>query len=456
MRRDAGKVPAGDPGDPGARDDPSGRCLPAIAEARHGPRLVEPSRRGAGLNLHDRALDCACPAIVAHRRARDSGRLRRLARRSFTKTIRASRTAAAVSAPLAAAEIQAVRAQGWTTDFSTHAVALTEFQDGGPPRDGIPPIDHPRLVALASGDRFLTPHEPVIAVQVGGQARAYPEQILVWHEIVNDDLGGIPIAVSYCPLCDSAIVFDRRVGARTLTFGTTGKLRNSDLVMWDRQTQSWWQQFTGTALVGAETNAKLRALDSQVLSWTQFKATYPRGTVLSRNTGFQRPYGSNPYQGYDTVPTSRPQFYRGRVDPRLPPLERVVAVFAGRQAVVVPFSALAHHPVVRGSIGGRPLVVPYTPGVVSALDASAIASSRDVGTAGAFDPRVGNRTLRFWATGAGRFRDQTGSTWDVTGRALDGPLRGAHLRPLHHDEQFWFALAAFLPGARLLAVGSGS
>ena len=375
-----------------------------------------------------------------------------------TKTIRASRTAAVGNAPWAASEIRGLRGQGWTTDFSTHAVALTEFQDGGPPRDGIPPIDHPRLVALASGDRFLTPHEPVIAVQVGGQARAYPEQILVWHEIVNDDLGGIPIAVSYCPLCNSAIVFDRHVGARTLTFGTTGKLRNSDLVMWDRQTQSWWQQFTGAALVGAETGARLRALDSQVLSWTQFKAAYPHGTVLSRDTGFQRPYGSNPYQGYDAVPTSRPQFYQGRIDPRLPPLERVAAVFAGRQAVVVPFSALAHHPVVGGSIAGRPVVVLYTPGVVSALDASSIASSRDVGTAGASDPRVGNHTSRFSAAGAGagRFHDRTGSTWDVTGHALDGPLRGAQLRPLRHDEQFWFALAAFLPRARLLAAGSGS
>ena len=372
-----------------------------------------------------------------------------------TKTIRAARTAAAVNAPWAAAEIQALRAQGWSTDFSKHAVARTEFQDGGPPRDGIPPIDHPRIVALASGDRFLTPREPVIAVRVGSQARAYPEQILVWHEIVNDDLGGIPIAVSYCPLCNSAIVFDRRLGTRTLTFGTTGKLRNSDLVMWDRQTQSWWQQFTGSALVGAATGTRLRALDSQVLSWTQFKATYPHGTVLSRDTGFQRPYGSNPYKGYDSVPTSRPQFYQGRLDPRLPPLERVVAVFAGRKAVVVPFSVLARHPVVGGSIAGRPVVVLYTPGVVSALDASSIANSRDVGIAGAFDPRVGNGTLRFSATGAGRFRDHTGSTWDVTGRALDGPLRGAQLRPLRHDEQFWFALAAFLPRARLLAAGSG-
>jgi len=200
----------------------------------------------------------------------------------------------------------------------------------------------------------------------------------------------------------------------------------------------------------------LRALDSQVLSWSQFKASYPHGTVLSRDTGFQRPYGTNPYQGYDAVPTSQPQFYARRVDPRLPPLERVVAVLADNRAVVVPFSALARQPVVDGSIAGQPLVVLYTPGVVSALDASTIASSRDVGTAGAFDPRVGTRTLRFSATSAGRFRDQTGSTWDVTGRALDGPLRGTQLRPLRHDEQFWFALAAFLPRARLLTVGSGS
>jgi hypothetical protein len=94
--------------------------------------------------------------------------------------------------------------------------------------------------------------------------------------------------------------------ARTLTFGTTGKLRNSDLVMWDRQTQSWWQQFTGTALVGRYTGTRLRALDSQVLSWAQFKAAYPHGTVLSRKTGFDRPYGENPYVGYDAVPTTRP------------------------------------------------------------------------------------------------------------------------------------------------------
>jgi len=362
----------------------------------------------------------------------------------------ASRGDTAVSAPATAAKIQAWRAQGWSTDFGRHPVTLSQFQDGGPPRDGIPPIDHPKPVPLAVGDGFLTAREPVIAVDIAGQARAYPEQILVWHEIVNDNLGGVPITVSYCPLCNSAIVFDRRVGHRTLTFGTTGKLRNSDLVMWDRQTQSWWQQFTGTALVGRYTATTLRPLDSQVLSWAQFKTSYPHGTVLSRDTGFKRPYGSNPYPSYDTVPATQPSFYSGHVDPRLPALERVVAVFAGEQAVVVPFSTLVRRPVIVGSLAGRPLVVLYAPGVVSALDAGTIARSRDVGTAGAFDPVAGGRTLRFSPAGQGLFRDQTGTTWNIAGRAIAGPLRGMQLRPLRHDEQFWFALAAFLPHARLL------
>jgi hypothetical protein len=344
--------------------------------------------------------------------------------------------------------------RGWETDFTRHTVPLSQFQSGGPPRDGIPPIDHPRLEALAAGDRFLSAREPVIAVRIAGEARAYPEQILVWHEIVNDTLGGKPIAVTYCPLCNSALVFDRRVADRTLTFGTTGKLRNSDLVMWDRQTQSWWQQFTGTALVGRYTGTRLRGIDSQVLSWQQFKAAYPQGTVLSRDTGFDRPYGENPYVGYDAA-DNRPGFYGGRLDPRLPPMERVVAVFAGRDVAVVPFSALARRPLVTGSVAGRPLVVLYARGVVSSLDDQRIANSRDVGTAGAFDPRIGTRTLQFTAMRDGTFSDQTGTTWDVAGRAISGPLRGNRLRPLRHDEQFWFALAAFVPNARLLTTVRG-
>jgi hypothetical protein len=343
-----------------------------------------------------------------------------------------------------------LRSDGWRTDFSRFSVPLTQFISGGPPRDGIPPIDHPRPVGLAGGDRFLRGREPVIAVVVNGQARAYPEQILVWHEIVNDRLGGVPIAVTYCPLCNSALVFDRRVGGRVLTFGTTGRLRNSDLVMWDRQTQSWWQQITGQAVVGSYTGTTLRPLDAQVLSWSDFKARYPGAAVLSRDTGFQRDYGVNPYVRYDQ-PSDRPFLYDGELDPRLPPKERVVALFAGRPVVVVPFSRLRRTPVVTAHAGAQPFVVLFKRGIASALDASRIADSRDVGTVGVFDPRLGKRTLTFRAAGDGAFSDaQTGSRWDITGRAIAGPLYGRRLRPLRHDEQFWFALAAFLPHARLL------
>ena len=355
---------------------------------------------------------------------------------------------AALGAEGGDASVAALRGQGWSTDFTRHLVDLSEFQNGGPPRDGIPPIDHPRFVSEPEGDRYVSAREPVIALVVAGEARAYPIQILVWHEIVNDEVAGEPISVTYCPLCNSAIVYSRRVGGRILSFGTTGMLRNSDLVMWDRQTQSWWQQFEGRALVGALAGERLVAIDSQVLSWQQFKASYPQGVVLSRETGFQRPYGTNPYVGYE--PGQTPLLYSGRPDPRLPPLERVVAVFSGGAAAVVPFARLEREPVVSGRVAGQPFVVLFSPHVLSALDARRISSSKEVGTAGVFDPDIAGRTLRFGSVPSGFLDDQTRSIWDVTGRALSGPLRGSQLAPRRHDEQFWFALAAFIPHAALL------
>lgn len=348
-------------------------------------------------------------------------------------------------------------ASEWHTDFARHSVPLASILPGGPPPDGIPPIDRPRYVSIAAAARFLAPHEPVIAVSIGGRARAYPLQILVWHEIVDDTLAGVPIAVTYCPLCNSAIVFGRRADGRTLTFGTTGNLRNSDLVMWDRQTQSWWQQFSGQAIVGSLTGTRLTALDSQTLSFAAFRARYPAGDVLSRATGFHRPYGQSPYQGYETVPTSRPFDYGSRLDPRLPPVERVDSITIGSNTVVVPFDSLEKHPVVSVTVARVPAVVLFDPHVLSPLDQLDIAQSHAVGSAAAFERRLDQRTLTFEPAGQGVMTDlQTRSRWDITGRALAGPLRGAQLRTLPNLNAFWFAVAAFLPDARLLAVGSGA
>jgi hypothetical protein len=333
---------------------------------------------------------------------------------------------------------------GWSTDFAQHRVPLDEFTRGGPPKDGIPSIDEPKFTSVEGGDQFLEPREPVAVLELGGAARAYPLQILVWHEIVNDELGGEPVAVTYCPLCNSTVAFSREVDGRAVEFGTTGMLRNSDLVMYDRETESWWQQITADAVVGEQTGTELEVLPSQILSWAEFRRLHPDGEVLTRDTGFSRDYGSNPYVGYDQ-PDSQPFLLEGEVDDALPPKERVAAVKTKDGAVVYPFGRLAEEAPINDRIGGEPVVVLFDPEVGSALDSEAIASGREVGAAAVFESTVRGRALSF-RPGAepGTVRDrQTGSSWDLAGRATAGPLKGAQLRQVPHDDQFWFALAAF-------------
>jgi hypothetical protein len=340
---------------------------------------------------------------------------------------------------------------GWRTDFGEHSVPLEEFTSGGPPKDGIPAIDRPRFVSTGEANGFLAPREPVAVLEVGGAARAYPLQILVWHEIVNDEIAGRPVAVTYCPLCNSTVAFSRVVRGRTLIFGTTGNLRNSDLVMYDRQTESWWQQLTAEAVVGRLTGAKLKLLPSQILSWADFKRLHPDGRVLSTHTGYARPYGRNPYAGYDR-PNSAPFDLAGQPDHTLPPKERVAAVQTGpKSAVVYPFSRLEHEAPVEDEIDAKPVVVFFDPKVASPLDAPEVSLGRDVGTAAVFDRVTGGRTLSFERGGKpGTFRDhETGSTWDMSGRATSGPLEGERLNQIPSDDQFWFALAGFFPRAEV-------
>jgi hypothetical protein len=344
---------------------------------------------------------------------------------------------------------------GWRTDFARHSVPLDEIASGGPPKDGIPALDHPRFVGIDAARRFLGAKAQVAVVRIRKAAKAYPIEIMVWHEIVNDRIAGRPIALTYCPLCNSTVAFSRRVGGRTLRFGTTGNLRGSDLVMYDRQTESWWQQITGQAIVGKLTGAKLRILPSQILSFGRFKRLYPDGQVLSIHTGYSRPYGQNPYVGYDE-PQSPPFGLPTRPNPALPPKERVAAVQTGkRSAVVYPFSRLEREAPIDDRIpspavvGTHPIVVFFDPKLVSPLDGPEVSLGREVGTAAVFDRRVGGRTLTFvHGSRPGTFRDrETGSVWRIDGAATAGPLRGRRLRPVTSNDEFWFAAAAFFPQA---------
>ncbi len=353
----------------------------------------------------------------------------------------------ALSSSFAAAQAS----REWRTDLSRHTVPLEEIVSGGPPKDGIPALDHPQFVSVSQADEWLSPREAVVVVTDGGEAKAYPLQILIWHEIVNDVVGGRAVAVTYCPLCNTALAFDRRFDGRVLDFGTTGRLRHSDLVMYDRQTESWWQQATGEGIVGQFAGRKLEFVSAPLVSWATFKGAYPTGVVLSRQTGFDRPYGENPYARYDD-PRGSPiaAFFRGRRDDRLPAMERVVAVSLGGEDVAYAFRALERRTAINDQVGGVPIVVLWAPGTASALDDNRIAQGRDVGSSGVFDRRLNGRVLEFEAADAGRFRDRaTRSEFDLLGRATSGPLRGSQLRAIPHGNHFWFAWVVFKPGTRI-------
>lgn len=257
------------------------------------------------------------------------------------------------------------------TDFGTTSVAnWSEILSGGPPKDGIPALSDPSFIAV-SEERRIGDREPVISVELDGETpRAYPIRYLTWHEIVNDVIGGAPVAVTFCPLCNSGMTFDRRVNGRVLTFGVSGKLRNSDMVMYDRETQSWWQQAIGAGIVGEMTGTELTQLPTWMESWAEFRERNPGGLVMDQ-PGWPRNYGQNPYVSYDS--SRRPFLYNGEMPPHgVPALARVVRV--GDRA----------WPILRlrqvGAVEEAGLTISWASGQASALDAASIGEGRDVGT----------------------------------------------------------------------------
>lgn len=284
----------------------------------------------------------------------------------------------------------------------------------------------------------------MLAFELNDDARAYPLQIMMWHEIVNDVVGGVPVAATFCPLCNSAIVFDRRLDGVVHDFGTSGKLRNSDLIMWDRQTETWWQQFTGEGIVGELAGKRLRMLSASLIAYRDFKKAYPGGKILSKETGFARRYGDNPYVGYDRI-DNPPFLFDGPLNGKLLPMERVAALTVAGVDAAFPFSVLEGETVINYAVNGRDLAVFYKPGTLSALDNRAIKQSKDIGSTGIFEANVDGRALTFRADGDRILDNETGSVWNILGKAIDGPLNGTKLKPLVHGNHFWFAWGAFKP-----------
>ncbi len=348
------------------------------------------------------------------------------------------------------------------------------------------------MVAQEEAATWLGREEPVIALTVGGESRAYPLQILTWHEIANDTLGGVPIAVTFCPLCNSALAFDRRVplserarrevlelnpGATLVeldpsfikahqtqqkslspveglevTFGVSGLLYNSNMLMFDTASSTLWSQLIGEGAVGTLAGTQLLRYTAQIVSFAEFRKAFPDGLVLSQDTGFSRLYGNNPYIGYDRADS--PAFlFSGEADGRLLPKEWVITFEAQGEAVAYPFSVLSKEKVVQDSVGGEPVVLFWQPGTLSALDEGIIADSEDAGAAGVFRRKLDDQVLTFsWRDGQ-IVDEETGSSWNLLGRAVKGKLQGQALRPIVHDNTLWSAWAAFKPQTRIYEGG---
>jgi hypothetical protein len=337
-------------------------------------------------------------------------------------------------------------------EFPAALIDIDEIISGGPPPDGIPPIEDPVFLPVIDNIDILDPDESVVALEIDGDARAYPVRAMIWHEIVNDTVGGVPVTVTYCPLCNSATTYKRVIRGVETTFGTSGRLFASSLVMYDRATESLWTHFDGRGVVGVLAGEQLESIPAPLMSWGDFREAYPAGQVLDwTQTGVSRPYGTNPYTGYDD-PATDPFLFRGDLDGRARAKQRVVGVEIDGVSKAYALEGVSggEAKATNTDIDGLPLVILWKAGQVSALDTASLDAGQDVGTVGVFNPVVDGQTLTFTAEGD-RFVDaETGSVWLVSGDAVSGPLEGTSLERIEHLDTFWFAWSSFKPETELI------
>ncbi len=320
------------------------------------------------------------------------------------------------------------------------------------PPDAIRALDHPVSVPL--GSAHLASSEPVLAVTIRGRTRAYPVRVLVSHEIVNDAVAGVPVAVTFCPLCNSGVAFDRRVAGRVLTFAVSGRLLGANLVMFDRQTETLWVQLTGETLSGPLRGERLRPVPVRMLAWRDFRAAWPGATVVTGDAEIEDPYGGDPYSLYGRDP-HRPSIFQfgSRADPRLPPMARVLGVALRERS-----AAIALPPAGRGArvvafrMGGRRLTALLSFGIGQPSTGPTFARERRGWAGGVYRPRVDGRVLHLRPSEGGFLDAETGSLFDVAGRAISGPLTGRRLTPVSSTTAFWFAWVRFHPATEVIRV----
>jgi hypothetical protein len=310
-----------------------------------------------------------------------------------------------------------------------HTVPLDQIVSGGPPPDGIPSIDSPKFVSTEEADKFLQDSDLVVGLNINGDVRAYPLQILVWHEIVNDNVGGMPVVVTYCPLCFTNQVFSRTINGSVVEFGTSGKLYNSNLVMYDRTSKSLWSQALGEGISGSYAGIKLERIPFDVAHWKQWKQLYPESKILSRDTGSARPYGADPYGDYYT--SSEVLFPVANRDDRLGLKDIVIGLENADVYKAYRINDIQNEKVVNEQVINKSVALfSLYPFIVRA-----------------YDPAVNGSILKFQFDSRNNnyIDNQTNSLWNFDGISIDGPLKGTALNRLPFDEGYWFEWVAFHP-----------
>ena len=344
----------------------------------------------------------------------------------------------------------------WITDTINASVPLSEIQIVLP-KGSFPTLDAPKFVNKDEGLTMFFINEPVIALEINGNAKAYSLNVLTMHEIANDQLGGESILVTYCPLCNSGIVYNRNVTingkTELLEFEASGMLRNSDMVMLDRKTETLWQQLIGTAIVGTYNETQLETIPSIIISVEEFFMRYPFGEIMSKDTGFDESakyYGKNPYKGYDTRENPREQFFNSdKVDQRLPAMERVVDIEDDGDYKIYTFTTAQEKGVINDTFKNKSVVLFYKEGAVSILDEGDISTSRNVGSVTVFNAELGRQKLTFSKINNEFIDNETKSTWDITGYCTSGKLKGKQLQIRQHSNHFAFAWLAFYPESEI-------
>jgi hypothetical protein len=330
----------------------------------------------------------------------------------------------------------------WTaTDFCRTAIDFAEVISTGPNPLDKPVVTEPRFADVAAASGWLDDAAPVAVLALGGEVRAYPLDQLVWQEVVNDLLGEVAVAITYCPLCDTVRAFVREADGVTLELGLTRNLHRGNPLLWDDATGSWWQQLSGEAVVGSLLGTRLERLPVQLASFGAFRSAFPDGHVLTPDTGIERDWGTTPYVGFDRSPF--PGLYRGPLDDRLGTMDRVLGIESEAGALAVPYALLSEVGALALEVDGEPAVALWRAGLPSALDQPQIVAGRDVGMTALFSSTLPDgRILTFDPDGDGFVDRETGSRWDIFGRAVDGPLAGSRLTQLVATPALWYGWAA--------------